>query len=75
MFPLIAGQKPPPEEIDKYILLLGSLKKGGARISLVQVYSVTRPMAHSDCGHLPLKTLSQISQRIKVETGLRAEVF
>jgi wyosine [tRNA(Phe)-imidazoG37] synthetase (radical SAM superfamily) len=75
LFPLFLGQEPPPEEIDAYILLLGKLKKDGAHISLVQVYSATRPMAHSDCGHLRLKTLSQISQRIKAETGLRAEVF
>jgi wyosine [tRNA(Phe)-imidazoG37] synthetase (radical SAM superfamily) len=75
LFPLFLGQEPAREEIDAYILLLGNLKKGGARISLVQVYSATRPMAHSDCGHLRLKTLSQISQRIKAETGLRAEVF
>jgi wyosine [tRNA(Phe)-imidazoG37] synthetase (radical SAM superfamily) len=75
LFPLFLSQEPPREEIDAYILLLSNLKKGGARISLVQVYSATRPMAHSDCGHLRLKTLSQISQRIKAETGLRAEVF
>jgi len=75
LFPLFLGQEPPRDEIDAYILLLGNLKKGGARISLVQVYSATRPMAHSDCGHLRLKTLSQISQRIRTETGLRTEVF
>jgi wyosine [tRNA(Phe)-imidazoG37] synthetase (radical SAM superfamily) len=75
LFPLFLGQQPPPEEIDSYISLLGNLKKGGARIALVQVYSATRPMAHSDCGHLRLKTLSQICQRIKAESGLRAEVF
>jgi sulfatase maturation enzyme AslB (radical SAM superfamily) len=34
-----------------------------------------RPIAHSECGHLRLKTLSQIRQRIKGEAGLRAEVF
>jgi len=75
LFPLFLGQPPLQEEINSYISLLGNLKKGGARISLVQVYSATRPMAHSDCGHLRLKTLSQICQRIKAETGLRAEVF
>ena len=75
LFPLVLGQEPGPEEIDDYILLLGNLKKGGARIALVQVYSATRPMAHPDCGHLRLKTLSQICQRIKAETGLKAEVF
>jgi wyosine [tRNA(Phe)-imidazoG37] synthetase (radical SAM superfamily) len=75
LFPLILGQEPPPEEIDEYILRLSDLKKAGARISLVQIYSATRPMAYPHCGHLPLKKLSQIRQRIKAETGLKAEVF
>jgi wyosine [tRNA(Phe)-imidazoG37] synthetase (radical SAM superfamily) len=75
LFPSVLGQEPEPQEIDEYILRLGGLKKGGARISLVQIYSATRPIAHPDCGHLPLKKLSQITQRIKAETGLRAEVF
>ena len=75
LFPRVLGEEPPPEEIDEYILRLNDLKQSGARISLVQIYSATRPAAHPDCGHLPLKTLSHISQRIKAETGLRAEVF
>ena len=75
LFPSVLGQEPPPEEIDEYILRLGDLKRSGARIALVQIYSATRPTAHPDCGHLPLKKLSRICQRIKAETGLRAEVF
>ncbi len=75
LFPLVRDQEPPPEEIDEYILRLHDLKNGGARISLVQIYSASRPIAHPDCGHLPLKKLSRICQRIKAETGLRAEVF
>ena len=75
LFPRVLGEEPPPEEIDEYILRLNDLRQSGARISLVQIYSATRPIAHPDCGHLPLKTLSHISQRIKAETGLRAEVF
>jgi len=75
LFPLILGQEPPPQEIDEYILRLHDLKNGGARIALVQIYSATRPIAHPDCAHMPLKKLSRISQRIKAETGLKAEVF
>jgi wyosine [tRNA(Phe)-imidazoG37] synthetase (radical SAM superfamily) len=75
LFPRVQGEEPAMEEIDEYILRLRDLKQGGARISLVQIYSATRPSAHPDCGHLPLKVLSQISQRIKMETGLLAEVF
>ena len=75
LFPLVFGEEPPPQEIDEYILRLNDLKNGGARISLVQIYSATRPIAHPDCGHMPLKKLSRISHRIKAETGLKAEVF
>jgi len=75
LFPVIDGQEPPDEEIDHYIQRLNQLKDGGAHIALVQIYSATRPAACPDCGHLPLRSLSLISHRIKSETGLRAEVF
>ena len=75
LFPLVFGQEPPPQEIDEFILRLHDLKYAGARIALVQIYSATRPIAHPDCGHMPLKKLSRIAQRIKAETGLKAEVF
>jgi wyosine [tRNA(Phe)-imidazoG37] synthetase (radical SAM superfamily) len=75
LFPLIFGEQPPEAEIDEYILRLRDLKMAGAQISLVQIYSATRPIAHPDCGHLPLRALSRICQRIKAETGLKAEVF
>ncbi len=75
LFPLVGGQEPPPEEIDEYIQRLNGLKTGGAQIALVQIYSATRPAAHPDCRHMPLKKISRIRQRIRAETGLRAEVF
>jgi len=66
---------PPPEEIDEYIQRLKELKDGGALISLVQIYSATRPTVHSECGHIPLQSLTRICRRIKTEIGLKAEVF
>jgi wyosine [tRNA(Phe)-imidazoG37] synthetase (radical SAM superfamily) len=75
LFPLLDGWEPLPEEIDEYIHRLHELKDGGAMISLVQVFSATRPAAHPDCGHIPLQSLTRICRRIKTETGLRAEVF
>lgn len=75
LFPLVAGVEPTPEEIDQYILRLRELKDSGARITLVQIYSATRPAACSDCRHLPLQSLARICRRIKTETGLSAEVF
>ena len=75
MFPLINGQEPGADEIEEYINRLNELKHGGAQISLVQIYSASRPHAHPEFSHLPLKILSRICQRVKAATGLKAEVF
>ena len=75
LFPSINGEEPPLEEIEQYAQRLKELKADGAKISLVQIYSAARPMAHAECGHLPLKTLSQIAQIVRQVTGLKAEVF
>ncbi|HZV35856.1 MAG TPA: radical SAM protein [Verrucomicrobiae bacterium] len=75
LFPLLDGHEPSTEEIDQYTLRLKELQTGGAMISQVQIYSATRPIAGSGCGHLPLKTLSRIAKTIRAATGLKAEVF
>lgn len=75
LFPLINGQEPPADEIDQFANRLQELVAGGARISLVQIYSATRPTAHSECGHLPLRSLSRIAHTVKRATGLNVEVF
>jgi wyosine [tRNA(Phe)-imidazoG37] synthetase (radical SAM superfamily) len=75
LFPALNGVEPPEEEIAQYALRLKELKAGGAQISLVQIYSATRPMPRLSCGHLPLKTLSRIAQTVRDVAGLRAEVF
>jgi wyosine [tRNA(Phe)-imidazoG37] synthetase (radical SAM superfamily) len=75
LFPSLKGQPPPEAEIEQYVLRLKELKEASAQISLVQIYSATRPTPHSECGHLPLKTLSRIAQRVREGAGLKAEVF
>jgi len=75
LFPSINGQGPPPEEVEAYTQRLKQLKDAGAQIPLVQIYSATRPTPHSECGHLPLKTLSRIARHVREVTGLNAEVF
>ena len=75
LFPLLNGQEPPPEEIESYVGRLQDLKRNGARISLVQVYSAHRPSHHPECGHLPLKSLSRIAHRVREVTNIPAEVF
>ena len=75
LFPAINGEEPSAEDIHQYAHRLKELKSDGAQISLVQIYSANRPMSHAECGHLPLKTLSQIAQVVRQVAGLRAEVF
>jgi wyosine [tRNA(Phe)-imidazoG37] synthetase (radical SAM superfamily) len=75
LFSSIAGQPPHPKEIDAYTQRLLELKNAGAQISLVQIYSATRPGPHSECGHLPLKFLSTIAKKVRDTAGLKAEVF
>jgi wyosine [tRNA(Phe)-imidazoG37] synthetase (radical SAM superfamily) len=75
LFPAINGEGPPPSEIEAYVQRLKEIKDAGAQIPLVQIYSATRPTPHSECGHLPLKTLSAIARRVREVTGLKAEVF
>lgn len=75
LFPEVQGEEPSLQEIEQYAQRLLELKNGGADISLVQIYSATRPSAASQCGHLPLKVLSRIAQIVRQTTGLRAEVF
>lgn len=75
LFPAINGEEPPVREIEEYARRLKELKAAGAEISLVQIYSATRPMAMLGCSHLPLKTLSQIAQTVRRVAGLRADFF
>lgn len=75
LFALVDDVEPPVEEIEEYVHRLKELKKAGARISLVQVYSAHRPSVRESCRHLPLKTLSRIALRVRESTGLKAEVF
>ena len=75
LFPAINGEEPPLEEIEQYAHRLLELKNAGAQISLVQIYSATRPSPNSESGHLPLKVLSRIAQTVRQTTGLTAEVF
>jgi wyosine [tRNA(Phe)-imidazoG37] synthetase (radical SAM superfamily) len=75
LFPMLNGEEPPAREIQAYAQRLKELKNAGAEIPLVQIYSANRPIARAGCGHLPLKTLSQIAQTVRHVAGLRAEVF
>ncbi|MEW6157631.1 MAG: hypothetical protein AB1813_09375 [Verrucomicrobiota bacterium] len=75
LFPLIHGVEPDQKEIDEYAQRVKELSDAGAKISLVQIYSATRPSPHSEFSHLPLRSLSRIAQTVRQVTGLKVEVF
>jgi len=75
LFPLLDDKEPHAEEFFQYAQRLNDLKRAGAQIPLVQIYSATRPSAHSKCGHLPLKALARIAQYVHEVSGLKTEVF
>jgi wyosine [tRNA(Phe)-imidazoG37] synthetase (radical SAM superfamily) len=75
LFFALNGSGPPEEEILQYVFRLKELKSAGAQISLVQIYSATRPNFNSSCSHLSLPALSQIARSVRAMTGLKAEVF
>ena len=68
LFPALNGEGPSATEVEAYVQRLKYLKDAGAQIPLVQIYSATRPTPHSECGHLPLRTLSA---RILCAEGVR----
>lgn len=75
LFPAINDEEPPLSEITEYAVRLKELKESGAQISLVQIYSATRPTHNPACGHLPLRSLSSIAQIVRRATGLKVEVY
>jgi wyosine [tRNA(Phe)-imidazoG37] synthetase (radical SAM superfamily) len=75
LFCTINDEDPSEEEISAYIQRLADLQAQGAQISLVQIYSASRPPAQPGCKHLPLAQLSHIARRVRTETGLDTEVF
>jgi len=75
LFVSVEGEEPPARQIEQYAMRLKQLKQDGAQISLVQVYSATRPTHQPACSHLPLKSLSRIAQIVRCTTELPVEVF
>jgi len=75
LFAEIHGEQPSSGEIEAYAQRLLHMKKSGANIPLVQIYSAHRPAMNSGVAHLPLRSLSKISRRVSEVTGLKTEIF
>ena len=75
MFVELDGLLPERNELSEYARRLNELKDAGTQISLVQVYSATRPPHSRRCRHLSLRVLSEIANFVHQTTRLRVEVF
>lgn len=75
LFPRIQGRATPMSEQDAYVARVEELRRAGAKIQFVQVYSASRPAAGGRCGHATLAELSTIARRVRETTGLPASVF
>lgn len=75
LFVELDGALPDTTELDALGARLCELKAGGAHISLVQVYSASRPPHNRRCRHLSLRVLSDIAARLRRLTDLPIEVF
>lgn len=75
LFAAVNGRIPARQDIDAYADRLLRLKKAGARISSVQIYSASRPASGLECDHLPLRSLSAIAREVREATGLAVRVF
>lgn len=71
----IDGEAPRDDEIDALAGKVKELKLAGAKISEVQIYSATRPVWCKEVGHLQLRTLSKIAQRVRKISGVNAQVY
>lgn len=74
LFMHVDGEPPSAAEIAAYVARLRWLATAGARIALVQVYTVARRTADLRVTALPQGDLDAIAGRVRA-LGLRAEVF
>jgi wyosine [tRNA(Phe)-imidazoG37] synthetase (radical SAM superfamily) len=76
LFVGLDGPELDQEEIRAFAERLARIKKSGAQVSLVQIYSATRPRpAGHPLSHLSLKSLASVARSVREIAGLPAEVF
>lgn len=74
LFMRLHGQGPTPAQVEAYIQRLAELKARGARLRLVQVYTVARSTAEAYVTALDADELEAIAARVRA-LGLAAEVY
>jgi wyosine [tRNA(Phe)-imidazoG37] synthetase (radical SAM superfamily) len=75
LFMRLAGEAPPPQELEAFCDRLNDIQRAGGRIKLVQVYTVARVPAEAYVSPLTNPEVDQIVDLVKRRTGLEAEPF
>jgi wyosine [tRNA(Phe)-imidazoG37] synthetase (radical SAM superfamily) len=75
LFMRVAGEPPPPAELDAFCDRLRDIVEAGGQIRLVQVYTVARRPAESYVTPLPDAEVDAIVQRVVQRCGLEARAF
>lgn len=68
------GDSPPPMEIEAYVQRLIRVRESGAKIDQVQLYSLARKPAESNCSPLETSALQGIAEKVNA-IGLPAIVY
>ena len=75
LFMRVNGEPPSSDELSAYCVRLNEMLAGGGKISLVQVYTVSRPPAESFVNSLSNAEVDAIVSLVQSRTGLPAEAF
>ena len=75
LFMRVAGEAPPPAEVEAFCDRLNEITAAGGRLKLVQVYTVARRPAESYVAPLTSAEVDAIVALVKARTGLAAEAF
>jgi hypothetical protein len=75
LFMRVAGEAPPPAELEAFCDRLNEITASGGRLKLVQVYTVARRPAEDFVAPLADAEVDAIVALVKRRTGLSAEAF
>ena len=75
LFMHVNGQPPAGAEIDAYINRLNDLVREGAKLKLVQIYTIARDTAVEYVAPLTTVQIDAIGERVRQQTGLTVETY
>lgn len=75
LFMRVNGQPTPTSEIDAYCERLNEIRRGGGKIQLVQIYTISRRPAESFVDSLSNQEVDSITEKVRLKTGLSAEPY